>query len=81
MHGFSCVIHAIYSSQSAKYAEEELWQKLSALLDSERFVTSHTMQLEFGLTKYAANKWLAQFVEKGLIVKDGTRHAPIYYKA
>lgn len=70
-----------YSTQSAKYGEDELWQRLSALLDSQRFVTSRTVQQQFGLTKYAAHRWLALFVEKGLIVKGGAAHSPIYYKA
>lgn len=46
-----------------------------------RILTSRVMQIEFGMTQYSAQKWLNLFVEKGLIVKDGTHHSPIYLKA
>lgn len=69
------------SPESATWTEEELWQKLSDHLDGSRFVTSRTMQHDFGLSRYAANKWLALFVDKGLLLKGGTNHSPVYCKA
>ena len=35
--------------------------------------------IHFGLTPYMAQKWLTHFCEKGIMVKEGTPHAPIYF--
>ena len=35
--------------------------------------------IHFGLTPYMAQKWLNHFCEKGIMVKEGTQHAPIYF--
>ena len=37
------------------------------------------MRIHFGLTPYMAQKWLNHFCEKGIMVKEGTQHAPIYF--
>lgn len=74
-------VRSQHTSQSTRYTEQDLWDKLCAYFEKNRILTSRAMQREFALTQYAANKWLAGFVAKGLLVKDGTRHAPIYLKA
>lgn len=73
-------VRSRYSSQSTKYTEKEMWQKISDYLDTQRFITNRVMQIQFGLTKYTTHKWLTFFVEKDMLVKSGTNHAPIYYK-
>ena len=43
------------------------------------FVITRDMRLLFGLTQYTAQKWLKYFCEKGIMMKEGTKHSPIYF--
>lgn len=70
-----------YTTLSANYTEEELWSKIESYLKGNRYLTCRSMVSEFGLSKYIARKWLAKFVEEGKLVKEGTPHQPIYFKA
>lgn len=74
-------VRSRYSSQSTKYTEQDLWGRLCEYFESHRILTCRVMRIEYGLTQYTAKKWLDLFVERGLLVKDGTNHSPIYLKA
>ncbi len=69
------------SSRSTIYKEEELWQKVETYLSANRYITVRIMHEHFGLTRYAASKWLSAFVAEGRLVKDGTRHEAVYFLA
>ena len=69
------------TSRSTIYKEEELWQKVEAYLSGNRYITVRNMHEHFGLTRYAASKWLSAFVAEGRLVKDGTRHEAMYFSA
>lgn len=68
-----------YSNRSTNYPEEKLWKKLLEYFESNRYITVKWMRSEFGLTRYMAQKWLSHFVEKGLLLKDGTPRSPTYF--
>ena len=68
-----------YSSQSTQYTEEKMLAKIKDYLQDNRYITSRIMCMQFGLTRYATDKWLKLFCAKGILVKDGTPHSPIYF--
>lgn len=72
-------IRARYSSQSNQYSEEKMRDKIKEYLRNERYITCRKMRITFGLTQYTAQKWLNHFCETGFLVKEGTRHTPIYF--
>lgn len=72
-------VRSKYSSQSTKYTEEKLLAKLKEYFQENRYITVRLMRMTFGLTQYSAQKWLNHLCEKGIMVKDGTQHAPIYF--
>ena len=43
------------------------------------YITTRILRILFGLTPYMAQKWLNHFCEKGIMEKEGTQHAPIYF--
>ncbi len=73
------VIRSEYTSQSRQFDEQKLWARLQAYLQEHRYVTIRIMRMEFGLSRYTAQKWLDLFIAKGLIIKDGTPRSPIYF--
>ena len=72
-------IRSEYTTQSSQYTEEKLLEKIKEYLVENRFITTRALRLLFGLTQYTAQKWLKYFCEKGIMVKDGTKHSPIYF--
>ena len=72
-------IRSEYTTQSSQYTEEKLLEKIKEYLEENRFITTRALRLLFGLTQYTAQKWLKYFCEKGIMVKDGTKHSPIYF--
>ena len=68
-----------YTSRSTNYNEEKLWKKLLEYFEQNRYITVKWMRIEFGLTRYMAQKWIDHFVEKGMLVKDGTPRSPTYF--
>jgi len=62
-----------------KYVNNRRVEKIKEYLVENRFITTRALRLLFGLTQYTAQKWLKYFCEKGIMVKDGTRHSPIYF--
>lgn len=75
------IVRSEYTSQSRKYDEEKLWAKLQEYFQTNRYITIRLMCNQFGLSRHIAQKWLNHFIEKGLIIKDGSPHAPIYFPA
>lgn len=72
-------VRSKYTSQSTQYTEEKLLAKIKEYLQENRYITTRIMRIHFGLTPYMAQKWLTHFCEKGIMVKEGTPHAPIYF--
>ena len=72
-------VRSRYSNQSIPYTEEKMLAKIKEYLQENRFITTRMMRILFGLTPYMAQKWLTHFCEKGIMVKEGTQHAPIYF--
>ena len=72
-------VRSKYTSQSTQYTEEKLLAKIKEYLQENRYVTTRILRILFGLTPYMAQKWLNHFCEKGIMVKEGTQHAPIYF--
>lgn len=68
-----------YSSRSTIYQEKKLWKKLLEYFEKNRYITIKVMRIEFGLTRYMAQKWLNHFIDKNLLIKDGTPRSPIYF--
>lgn len=61
------------------YAAAEMEQMIRRYLTEHRYMTRKDMERCFYLTQYTAYKWLDFFVGVGLLVKDGTRHNPMYF--
>lgn len=72
-------VRSRYSNQSTKYSEEKLLAKIKEYLQENRYITTRILRILFGLTPYMAQKWLNHFCEKGIMEKEGTQHAPIYF--
>lgn len=72
-------VRSKYTSQSTQYTEEKLLAKIKEYLQENRYITTRILRILFGLTPYMAQKWLNHFCEKGVMVKEGTPHAPIYF--
>jgi ribosomal protein S25 len=72
-------VRSRYSNQSTKYSEEKMLENIKEYLQKNRYITTRIMRIHFGLTPYMAQKWLTHFCEKGIMVKEGTQHAPIYF--
>ena len=72
-------VRSRYSSQSTQYTEEKMLAKIKDYLQDNRYITSSIMRMQFGLTRYTTDKWLKLFCDKGILVKDGPPHSPIYF--
>ena len=72
-------VRSKYTSQSTQYTEEKLLAKIKEYLQENRYITTRILRILFGLTPYMVQKWLTHFCEKGIMVKEGTQHAPIYF--
>lgn len=68
-----------YSNQSSIFSEAEMLDNLKKYFQHNHFITTRVMRIQFGLTHYMAQKWLNHFCEKGIMMKEGTKHAPIYF--
>lgn len=61
------------------YDEATLLAKVTDYLHAhDNILTNRVIREVFGLSYYAAQKWLAHFVDTGVLKKVGTRHAPVY---
>lgn len=70
---------AAYSTLSATYDADALWQKVEAYLTAHRYLTRRIMQTEFGLSEYKAAQWLNRFVTEGKLEKEGARPRMLYF--
>lgn len=61
------------------YTAPEMEQMIKDYLSEHRYMTRRDMERRFYLTQYTAYKWLDFFVGIGVLVKDGTRHNPLYF--
>jgi len=69
------------STGSVAYTPDEMGKKITAYLESHRLITRKDMEEAFGLRKTTAQRWLATLREQGIIVREGTRKYPVYFKA
>ena len=72
-------VRSRYSSRSTQYTEEKLLAKIKEYLQDNRYITCRELRFRCGLTQYTAQKWLKYFCEQGILVKDGTSRAPIFF--
>lgn len=72
-------VRSRFTTQSVQYREETLLERIKDYLQTNRYLTVSIMRTQFGLTRYATDKWLRLFCDRGILVKDGTRHSPIYF--
>lgn len=67
-----------YSSLSSSYSEEEMFDIIKKEIDKNGYVNTRMLHIGYGLSNYMARKWLASFVEKGVLNKTGAQRLPIY---
>ena len=72
---------ATFSTKSADYTEESLWDRTAAYLALNKCITRRDMEREFHLRATTARKWLRLFVERGRLRKEGARNSPVYLAA
>ena len=70
-----------YTTKSRRYTEEQLWDKIVAFIKEHDYICRRDMEYHFALRQQTALKWLKHFTEKGLLVKEGARNAPLYFLA
>lgn len=68
-----------FTSKSMEYSEEEMKEKVLSTLKTDEFINLRSMEVNFNLSPYMSRKWIAHFVETGLLVKKGTNKHPLYY--
>lgn len=69
---------APFSSKSRQYDEVELADRIRTFLASNSCLTRKDMELELGLRKGLALRWLKHFVDIGLLKREGVKCAPVY---
>ena len=70
-----------YTTKSRRYTEEQLWDKIVAFIKENVYICRRDLEYNFYLRQQTALKWLKHFTEKGLLVKEGARNAPLYFLA
>lgn len=70
---------ADYSTQSKKYTEEEMLEKIKTYFATSPYINRRIMELTFGLRQSAALKWLQHFTKAGILLKEGARNSPVYF--
>mgnify|MGYP004545363851 CR=1 FL=1 len=68
-----------FSTKSRQYTEKEMMARLREHFASNRILTRRDMELEFGLRKSAALRWLRCLTASGVLKKDGVRSSPVYF--
>lgn len=72
-------IKSDYTTLSAEYTEEALWDKVAAYLSTHPYINQQTMRTEFGLSEYKAKQWLTLFVANGRLKKISKCRHSLYY--
>lgn len=67
-----------YTTLSARYTEEEMWQKVEGYLSANAHITRRAMMEQFGLSDYASRQWLSRFVEEGRLTKEQVGRQCLY---
>ena len=68
-----------YSTLSAEYSEDALWEKVAAYLSTHPYINQQAMRTEFGLSEYKAKQWLSLFVANGRLKKISKCRHSLYY--
>ncbi len=68
-----------YSTLSAEYSEDALWDKVAAYLSTHPYINQQAMRTEFGLSEYKAKQWLTLFVANGRLKKISKCRHSLYY--
>ena len=68
-----------YSTLSAEYSEDALWEKVAAYLSTHPYINQQAMRTEFGLSEYKAKQWLSLFVANGRLKKTSKCRHSLYY--
>ena len=72
-------VRSEYTVRSNVFTEKKLWTVLQEFFQENRYLTISLMRMKFGLSRHMAQKWIDHFIDKGLLVKDGTHRSPIYF--
>lgn len=72
-------IRSEYTGRSNVFTEKKLWTVLQEFLQENSYLTISLMRMKFGLSRHMAQKWIDHFIDKGLLVKDGSPRSPIYF--
>lgn len=72
-------IRSEYTGRSNVFTEKKLCTVLQEFFQENRYLTISLMRMKFGLSRYMAQKWIDHFIDKGLLVKDGSPRSPIYF--
>ena len=72
-------IRSEYTGRSNVFTEKNLWTVLQEFFQENRYLTISLMRMKFGLSRHMAQKWIDHFIDKGLLVKDGSPRSPIYF--
>lgn len=72
-------IRSEYTGRSNVFTEKKLWTVLQEFFLENRYLTISLMRMKFGLSRHMAQKWIDHFIDKGLLVKDGSPRSPIYF--
>ena len=72
-------IRSEYTGRSNVFTEKKLWTVLQKFFQENRYLTISLMRMKFGLSRHMAQKWIDHFIDKGLLVKDGSPRSPIYF--
>ena len=72
-------IRSEYTGRSNVFTEKKLWTVLQVFFQENRYLTISLMRMKFGLSRHMAQKWIDHFIDKGLLVKDGSPRSPIYF--
>ncbi len=67
-----------FSTKSKAYTEDSLLQAVRGYLAGNDTLTRRTMELEFGLRRSSAQRWLRHFCEIGELKRVGLKSSPAY---
>ena len=72
-------LRANNTMRSRKYTDEEMVSKMNVYMSEHRYVTRKLMEIDFHLTRAMALWWLSRLLELGVLKKEGSRNAPVYF--
>lgn len=72
-------LRANNTMRSTKYSDEEMVSKMNEYLSEHRYVTRKLLETDFHLRRTMALWWLSRLVELGVLKKEGSSNAPMYF--